>query len=293
MYSKCSLRLISRSAALRPPSGFAHIHTGEKSSIDSIKTFLNDYKGGSIDLIKQDNGIAHLVLNHPERRNALSGSMMVDMADAVDELDKWEEGVGLVFRGAANDSRVFCSGGDLKTVEKISGPNAGFDMSILMNQTTEKLGKLPLVSVCLVDGMAVGGGAELTTTTDFRVATPGSAVAFVHARMGVAPGWGGARRLARLVGQQRALELMLTCQKIDIEKGINIGFFNDIVKSEDTSIEAEKFLLDKFAGVDPSVVRAMKRMVVNQDPEQEARIFAPLWGGPANQAALQKNIKHR
>ena len=292
MFIKNYLRLIKTPSFLINNRS-AQIHTGEKSSIDGIKTFLSDYKGGSVDLIKQENGIAHLVLNHPERRNALSGSMMVDMADAVDELEKWEEGVGLVFRGAANDSRIFCSGGDLKTVEKISGPEAGFDMSILMNQTTEKLSKLPLVSVCLVDGMAVGGGAELTTTTDFRVATPGSAVAFVHARMGVAPGWGGARRLVRLVGQARALELMLSCQKIDLEKGLNIGFFNDTVEDANPSIAAERFLLNKFEGVDPSVVRAMKRMVLNQDPELEARIFAPLWGGPANRAALLKNIKHR
>ena len=291
MFKKASVTFVSRLSN----SGFAHIHSGERRSLDSIKLFLSGYKGGSVDLVKQENGIAHLVLNHPERRNALSGSMMVDLADAVDELERWEEGIGLVLMGAANESRVFCSGGDLKTVEKISGPEFGFDMSVLMNETTEKLGKLPLVSVCLVDGKAVGGGAEVTTTTDYRLATMGSSVAFVQARMGVAPGWGGARRLVRLVGRQKALELLLSCQKIDTEMGSKIGFFDGIISNETTSVvqAAEKFLQDKFVGVDPSVVRAMKRMMVNNDPEQEARIFAPLWGGPANQAALLKNIKHR
>jgi len=291
MFIKSSVTLISRLSNY----GFAHIHSGQRRSLDSIKLFLSGYKGGSVDLVKQENGIAHLVLNHPERRNALSGSMMVDLADAVEELETWEDGVGLVLMGAANESRVFCSGGDLKTVEKISGPEFGFDMSVLMNETTERLGKLPLVSVCLVDGKAVGGGAELTTSTDYRVATMGSSVAFVQARMGVAPGWGGAHRLVRLVGKQKALELLLSCQKIDTEIGSKIGFFDGKINHETTSIvqAAEKFLKDKFAGIDPSVVRAMKRMVVNDDPELEARIFSPLWGGPANKAALLKNIKHR
>ena len=91
------------------------------------------------------------------------------------------------------------------------------------------------------------------------------------------------------------MELLLSCEKIDLEKGLNIGLFDDTIEHENTSIAAENFLLNKFVGVDPSVVRAMKRMVLDQDPEQEteARIFAPLWGGPANKAALQKNIKHR
>ena len=176
-----------------------------------------------------------------------------------------------------------------------SGQDPIFDLSILMNQTTEKLSKLPLVSVCLVEGMVVGGGAELATATDFRLVTPGSAVTFVHAKMGVAPAWGGASRLVRLVGQNIALELLLSCEKIDLEKGLNIGLFDDTIEHENTSIAAENFLLNKFLGVDPSVVRAMKRMVLDQDPEQEteARIFVPLWGGPVNKAALQKNIKHR
>ena len=80
-----------------------------------------------------------------------------------------------------------------------------------------------------LQGLAVGGGAELTTATDFRLVTPRARVAWVQvsgdqseafnhttdqsqARMGVAPGWGGARRLVNIVGRQRALELMLSCR---------------------------------------------------------------------------------
>jgi enoyl-CoA hydratase/carnithine racemase len=83
--------------------------------------------------------------------------MMVDLADAVEELEKWDNGDGLVVRGAT-DSSMFCARGYLKIVEKISGRDAIFVLSIRMNQTTEKLSKLPLVSVCLVEGMVVGGG---------------------------------------------------------------------------------------------------------------------------------------
>jgi len=286
---------IQRSRQVFPNSRSAKLYTGNTTSIEDTKVALSKFKGGSVDLVKKENGIAHLVLNNPGRRNALSGSMMGDLVDAVEELENWKEGIGLVLRGANTEtqSRVFCSGGDLTTVEQIPTPELGFQMSVLMNTTTDKLGRLPLVSVCLVDGLAVGGGAELTTCTDFRVATPGSTVAFVQARMGVAPGWGGARRLVHIVGQNRALKLLLSCKKITLEEGLEIGFFDDKIDNENVVTATEAWLEDKIKGVDPSVVRAMKEMVVNTDPEQEARIFAPLWGGPANKAALERNIKHR
>ena len=116
-------------------------HSGfTRETLSETKLFLGQYTGGSIDLEKKESGIAHVVLNHPERRNALSGeillflswclhpchlwvvgSMMVDLMDVVEELETWEEGVGLILRGAENKSNIFCSGGDLKTVDKIPG----------------------------------------------------------------------------------------------------------------------------------------------------------------------------
>ena len=84
MFIKHSLRTIKTYQALLNHRSAAQIHTGKKSSIVDIRNELNNYKGGSVDLIRQDNGIAHLLLNHSDRRNALSDSMMVDMADAVD-----------------------------------------------------------------------------------------------------------------------------------------------------------------------------------------------------------------
>ena len=149
-------------------SSSRQLYTGSKESIDSIKQFLKPYKSGTVDLEKKENGIAHIVLNNPERRNAFSGSMMVDLYEIVEELESWTVGRGLILRGADNKSKVFCSGGDLKTVHHIKTPEAGFMMSLLMSEATDRLARLPLVSVCLLQGPAVGGGAELTTATDYR-----------------------------------------------------------------------------------------------------------------------------
>ena len=266
-------------------------HKGPKSSLSDCKNFLNQFQGGSVDLIKNGT-VAHLVLNHPERRNAMSGAMMVQLLERVEELESWEEGVGLVLRGQSNRSKVFCSGGDLKTVENMPS-TGGFTMATLMSEATTRLMQLPLVSVSVLEGAAVGGGAELTTCTDFRVATARASISFVQVRMGVAPGWGGASRLVDIVGKRKALQLMLSCQKVGLQEGLDCGLIDAELEEIDPVAAAERWLENLVVGDRAvEVVRTIKNMVV-EDPEEEARHFAPLWGGEANKAALSKQLKHR
>ena len=266
-------------------------HEGPKSSLSDCKNFLNQFEGGSVDLIKSGS-VAHLILNHPERRNAMSGVMMVQLLEKVEELESWQEGVGLVVRGQSNNSKVFCSGGDLKTVEGMPS-TGGFTMATLMSEATTRLRQLPLVSVSVLEGAAVGGGAELTTCTDFRLATAKASISFVQVKMGVAPGWGGASRLVDIVGKRKALQLMLSCQKVGLQEGLDCGLFDAELDGTEPVAAAEKWL-ENLVVTDRAaeVVRTIKNMVVG-DPEEEARHFAPLWGGEANKAALSKQLKHR
>jgi len=222
----------------------------------------------------------------------MSGAMMVQLLERVGELESWQEGVGLVLRGQVNKSRVFCSGGDLKTVEGMPS-TGGFTMATLMSEATTRLRRLPLVSVSVLEGAAVGGGAELTTCTDFRLATQRASISFVHVRMGVAPGWGGASRLVDIVGKRKALQLMLSCQKLGLQEGLDCGLIDAELDETDAVAAAERWLENLVAGERAAeVVRVIKNMVIG-DPAEEARHFAPLWGGEANKAALSKQLKHR
>ena len=95
-------------------------------------------------------------------------------------------------------------------------------------------------------GPALGGGAELTTMTDFRLCTPGASVSFVQARMGVAPGWGGARRLVELVGRRKALQLLLTSSKLGSEEGTELGYFDAVLAGGEVGSQAEQWLLGRI-----------------------------------------------
>lgn len=221
---------------------------------------------------------------------------MVDFNDIVTELENWKTGKGVILYGAGG---TFCSGGYLDTVKKISNSEDGYRMSTLMHDTVLRLRNLPLISVTLITGSAVGGGAELTLSTDFRLMSLSSEIRFVEARMGVGTGWAGGTLLQKLLGRRTALELLLTCRKISPDEALVLGLADDVLDEKDgdgDEVLVEKtvqWLESRMKGLNYSVVQTVKGIINCDDFEQERVIFARTWGGSAQKEALSKNIKHR
>lgn len=220
---------------------------------------------------------------------------MVELADIVSELESWGSGRGVILQ---SEGDFFCSGGDLTTVKSIANPTDGFLMCSLMQNTLRKLQCLPLVSVCIVQGRALGGGAELATVTDFRLFTDIAEIAFVQGVMGVSPGWGGGTRLVQLIGYTKALDLFLTNRKVDAQEALSLGIADDII-SKDNRFEESVLWLHERIKFEPHVIQSMKKMVIagrdqasETSLETEKRLFTTLWGGPTFMGALKRNLKH-
>ncbi|KAK3572423.1 hypothetical protein QTP86_032641 [Hemibagrus guttatus] len=269
-----------------------------ESQEEEIRKKLQLFPGGSIDLQKQESGIAVMTVNNPARMNAFSGSMMTELEERVCELENWTEGKGLIVRGAAG---TFCSGSDLNAVRAISNPQDGMKMCMFMQKTLTRLLRLPLISVALVEGKALGGGAELTTACDFRLMTSDAVIQFVHKHMGLVPGWGGAARLVRIVGSQNALKLLAGVKKVDPDFGNEIGLADGILKvgEGDTLVNTERWLSQFTKGSAP-VIRAVKKVVLSgrelaldEALTTERHAFGTVWGGPANLEALALKTKHK
>ncbi|XP_015237988.1 PREDICTED: ethylmalonyl-CoA decarboxylase isoform X1 [Cyprinodon variegatus] len=267
---------------------------------DEIREKLQAFPGGSVDLLKQDSGIAVLTVNNPARMNAFSGSMMVDLEDRVSQLESWTEGKGLIVQGAAG---TFCSGSDLNAVRAISNPEDGMKMCMFMQDALTRLLRLPLISVALVEGRALGGGAELTTACDFRLMTSGSVIQFVHKHMGLVPGWGGAARLVRIVGSQNALKLLGGALKVDSELGLDIGLADgalEAVQGADSPRQQAENWLSRYTEGSVPVIRAVKKVVLagrelplSEALKTEKEVFGTVWGAPANLQALASKSKHK
>lgn len=264
---------------------------------DEFRHKLRSLKsGGKVHLIEDvSTGIAQIILSHPEKRNCISGEMMLELHDVVERLEQWQSGKGVILRG---EGGFFSSGGNLATMRAIGTSEEGLQMAHLMQDTLTRFSKLHMLTVALVEGRALGGGAELTVVPDFRLLTPDAQVQFVHMRMGILPAWGGTTWLTRLVGPQLALDLITTGRALGGEEAVRAGFASALLEGSNPQAEAVAWLQEHLASPARLVKDAKAAVIAARDLSfadalrREAQLFAPLWGGDYNKEALARNIKH-
>jgi ethylmalonyl-CoA/methylmalonyl-CoA decarboxylase len=265
--------------------------------------FLSLVKGhGSGDVLLERTArpeIVVLKLANPSRKNAMSGRMMFQLANIVDTIVHMDDSVvtnderptGLIVTGEGN---IFCAGADFGLAKEVLvTPQLGRAMSLFMTDALNSLRNSNLVSVCLLNGPAVGGGAELSTCTDFRLMAPNAFCRFIHARMGVSPGWGGISRLHSILGRTNTLKLLGTSLPLPAADAVALGYASAVV--QDHAIESAIQFLMPFT-VDqpfPDAIRCIKRAVVAADscaPEEaravELDMFSRCWQSDDNQKAL-------
>ena len=181
----------------------------------------------SVELFKQE-GVAILRLNRPQALNALSFQIVRDISAAIDQVAAWgiaREVRALVVTGAGDKS--FCAGADIKEFQGRSlidakrGAEAG-------QLAFAKLDRLPVASVAAINGYAFGGGMELALACTFRIAARTAKMALPEIKLGVIPGYGGTQRLPRLIGEGRALEMIMTGRTVLAEEAERIGLVNRI-----------------------------------------------------------------
>lgn len=224
--------------------------------------------------------ITRIVIDAPARRNAMTPHMMVDFAEAT----RAAAGASVVLIRGAGDA--FCSGGDLESVASfLVQPGIGANLRCLMTGAVRRLEDSGAVIVAAVTGPALGGGAELLAACDLVFASPHARVGWVHARLGVSPGFGGGQRLLRRVGQRRALRLLTEARLLSAAEALDAGLVDEIVDDPSQAAEAwAQAALDRPA----AALRGVVRMCRAQGDDAEGAVFAELWGGTAHLDALRQ-----
>ena len=196
---------------------------------------------------------------------------MVDLANCIDTLSEWKEGCGLILQGA---NHTFCSGFDLLasqryiqrqiiTISYTDDKEGKLELNLLMQTNLTRLRRLGLVSVALIEGYAVGGGAEITTACDFRVmtSTEKSYIRFIHNKLSLCPGWGGASRLTQILGRKKALEVLLQAEKISASNAHDLGLVDDIIQGD--GYKGAMTFLENYTHFNANSTRAIKRIVAS------------------------------
>ncbi|CAM9474246.1 unnamed protein product [Discosporangium mesarthrocarpum] len=224
--------------------------------------------------------------------------MMAELDDVTSILEGWERGVALVIRG--HGGKAFCAGADLSLArEHLTTFEDGRLMCAFMTDVLTRIRRLPLISVAAIEGAAVGGGAELTTCCDFRVAAVGTKIQFIQVKMGVSTGWGGGARLVGIVGRRAALRLLAWSPVVTAEEGVSMGLLDSVGETDGLGVEpmAELFLHPVLQQDAYRAVRSVKSLVaVADDTPRSVRLaekgaFSKVWGGKDNREVLERDKK--
>ena len=172
---------------------------------------------------------ALLTLNRPEALNALSFAMLAEIGALFDEVASWNDVRGLLVTGAGD--KAFCAGANIKELRNrsLADQKAGAELG---QSVFAKLDALPVPSVALVNGYALGGGSELALACTFRIASPNAVFGLPEVKLGLIPGYGGTQRLPRLIGEGRALELILTGRNVKADEAERIGLVNAVAQGD-------------------------------------------------------------
>ena len=185
---------------------------------------------------------ALITLNRPEALNALSGEVVAELGRCFDEAEAGNARA-LLITGAGD--KAFCAGADITEFMGRSAAQARASAE-RGQRTFARLDRLRMPSLAVINGFALGGGLELAMACTLRVATPNARLGLPEIKLGLVPGYGGTQRLPRLVGQGRALEMIMTGRMVDAEEAYRIGLVNRVIEGD--PVEAGMAFAREFSG---------------------------------------------
>lgn len=225
-------------------------------------------------LLKFEPPLAWIILNRPERLNAINIDMLKELSTLLDEIEEDERIRVVIITGSG---RAFSAGADVTGFMGVTPVKA----AIFSRKFQEILNKIEYYTkpvIIAINGYALGGGLEMAMSGDIRIASETAQLGQPEINLGFIPGAGGTQRLSRLAGRSRAKEIIFTGDMIPAAEALKIGLVNNVVPPEKLEEEARRFAL-KLAEKPPLALMAAK-YAINFGLESN------IWTGLAYEASL-------
>lgn len=222
---------------------------------------------------RDDNGIATVTINRPDKLNALNEEVLRELADVFKEINIEKEIKGALVTGSGD--KAFVAGADIKELSELD-EQSGRMVSQKGQQIFQSVEDTRKPVIGVVNGYALGGGAELAMACHLRIASKNAVFGLPEVGLGLIPGYGGTQRLTKIVGRARALEMILTGKQVKAGKAYEMGLVNSV--AGDDAMEEARSLLNNILKNGPIAVRKAIQAVYHTDDQNGYQVEADLFG---------------
>ncbi|MBO9406612.1 enoyl-CoA hydratase/isomerase family protein [Shimia sp. R9_1] len=216
-------------------------------------------------------GVATLTLQNEAKYNALDVPMLEALETHIDAIERDSAVRVLILTGTGQ--KAFCSGADIAAWGSLSPAEFARHWVRDGHRLFDRIARLSKPTIAAINGHAFGGGLELATACDLRIAAPKALLALPEARVGIVPGWSGTQRLVRLIGEVLVKELALFGRRISAERAQQAGFLAEI--SEDP-LQAAQALAEEQMALSPRAVEITKSMILAGSGEDSGAMIEAL-----------------
>lgn len=227
-------------------------------------------------LLERRGRIALITINRPDKLNALNIKTREEMASALDELRNDQEIRVVVITGAGEKS--FVAGAD---INEFAGRTAVEQRAVMKAKSIFTAAEdFPKPLIAMINGFCLGGGCELALSCDIRIASEKARFGQPEINLGIIPGGGGTQRLTRLIGEGKAMQMILTGEIIDAQEALRLGLVNEVHPAAELEAKTME-LAGKIAEKSPvalamakTAVKAAARTTLREGLDQEIDLFA-------------------
>jgi enoyl-CoA hydratase len=246
-------------------------------------------------LIEKRGRVAILTVNRPDKLNALNIATRSDILAALDDLERDADVRVVVITGAGE--KAFIAGAD---INEFAGMSAVAQRAVMKGRRAfDAVEDFPKPVIAMINGFALGGGCELALACDIRIASTRAKLGQPEIKLGIIPGGGGTQRLTRLIGEGKAMELMLTGDMLTAEEAERLGLVNHVYAPEELEAKTME-LAGRIAEMSPVALAMAKQSVKNaarmnlrEGLDSEVDLFALCFSSEDKEEGVRAFIEKR
>lgn len=242
-------------------------------------------------------GIVQFQITRPHIHNAVNHEVITGLTDFLDELEKEDVHFGVI---TGEGNQTFCSGGDLSVFHSIQTTAEAWQIHHRMAEILYRLATQPVPVIALVNGTAIGGGAEIASACDYRLVLRSAKAGFVQGRLAITSGWGGTTLLQEKgIAYDKLLRFTSEAEPLPIEELEKLGWVTEAYEGDKWA--ALSNFIKRMKKHHPSVAKSYKLLMterLRQEPiytriMKEAQICSELWEQEAHHQAVQDFLSRK